>query len=93
MPDRTWSTPKKCALEVFFLNEGKAYRSNATDVERRLVYWQSVDRLAAERLIEGVSPGGSFHYEWKLTADGFDECGRLWNVPVATIAKMKADLL
>lgn len=91
MPD--WTTPKKRALEVFFLNEGKAFRSNGTDVERRLVYWQSVDWLAAERLVEGADGRGGLSYEWKLTADGFDECGRLWNVPVATIAKMKADLL
>ena len=84
-----WSEPKRRALEVFFLNQGRAYRSNSCDVERALAYWSAVDWLAEHDLIKSADGRGRVSYEWQLTERGWSQAARLWNVPAATVAKMK----
>lgn len=85
MTERHWSKPRRLALESFFVNGGRARRSNATSAKHRLVYWQSVDWLAREGLVERASID-----DYRLTRAGWEAGRMLWNVPQPTIDRMIA---
>ena len=82
--ERRWSKPRRSALEAFFINNGRARRSNTTDSARAHAYWQSVDWLDAEGLIERAG-----FDDYVLTDAGWTAGAQLWNVPPATVARMK----
>lgn len=82
---RRWTKARRLALEVFFSHNGRARRSNTTDLGKRLVYWQSIAWLEAEGLIEIAAP------DWyRLTANGWQAGAILWNVPADSLRRMKA---
>jgi hypothetical protein len=85
--ERRWSKARRLALEAFFTHNGRARRSNTTDSigTAALAYWQSVDWLEAEGLVERAGPDA-----YRLTEAGWDAGGQLWHVPAVTLRRMKS---
>lgn len=83
-----WSKARRLALEAFFINAGVARRSNHTNAGTKpaLAYWQSVDWLVDESLARPVGIDGTH----ELTEEGWAAGAHLWNVPPATVARMRA---
>lgn len=88
MSDPRWSKARKLALEVFWLNDGQARRSNVTALDAGVVYWQSVAWLEEQGFIRYRS-GRTFE-RYELTEAGWEAGARLWMVPTATVAAMRA---
>lgn len=88
--DLRWSTPRRLALEAFFINRGRARRSNSTDASRSLAYWQSVDWLEAAGLVERAGPRAGPD-EYRLTKAGWDAGGALWNLTAETLKRMRLE--
>lgn len=84
-----WNGPKRRALEAFFINNGRARRSNTTDAMGGLVYWQSFDWLLREGLIEAASNVPTkILGDYRLTLAGWEQGRQLWNVPQRTLDRM-----
>lgn len=87
MTDRRWSKARRLALEAFFLNAGRARRSNSTNTSSAHAYWQSVDWLVDESLARAIGIDGTH----ELTGEGWTAAAQLWHVPAATLRRMKDD--
>lgn len=89
---REWTKARREALEAFFINHGRARRSNTTKSmtvaagHNAMAYWQCVDWFVERNLVEHVP--GEFDV-YRLTSLGWEAGGRLWNVPPATLTRMR----